>query len=373
MSNTFENVYAIGRVDPTNSEELNLVQIPRRCVGDKDVHINIQYCGVCHSDLHTVRGEWEPVHFPCVVGHEMVGHVDVVGAGVTKFKVGDAVGVGCFVDSCRHCVECKSGEEQYCLKRGNGCTLVDGTPVYKKTYNTPVGDGTSHTYGGYSQAIVVDENYVLSIPDNLDLAAASPLLCAGITTYSPLKYYGVKAGDKVAVLGLGGLGHMGVKFAVAMGCEVTVLSRSESKKDLAMKLGAHNFLITKDEEAFKAANRSLDFILDTVSAKHDLNAYASLLKTNGTLIIVGGVPEPLELRTFALIPRRLKIGSSNIGGIKETQEMLDFCGEHNIVSDIELVNASYINTAYKRMLESDVKFRFVLDIANSLDENTKVE
>ena len=245
--------------------------------------------------------------------------------------------------------------------------------MYKKTYNTPVGDGTSHTYGGYSQAIVVDENYVLSIPANLDLAAASPLLCAGITTYSPLKYYGVKACDKVAVLGLGGLGHIGVKFAAAMGCEVTVLSRSKSKRDLALKLGAHNFLLTTDEEAFKAANRSFNFILDTVSAKHDVNAYASLLKTNGTLIIVGGVPEPLELRTFALIPRRIKIGSSNIGGIKETQEMLDFCGEHNIVSDIELVDTSYINTAFQRMLKSDVKFRFVLDIAKSLNENTKVE
>jgi len=362
-----ENVYAIGGTE--ESGVLSLVEIPRRGLGDKDVHIKVEYCGVCHSDLHTVRGEWGPVKFPCVPGHEIVGLVDAVGAGVTKFKVGDKVGVGCFVDSCRTCPECKEGIDQYC----SGGKLDDGTPAHKMTYGTPVSDGTSHTYGGYSQAVVVDENYVLSVPDNLDLAATAPLLCAGITTYSPLKFYGAKAGDKVAVLGLGGLGHMGVKFAAAMGCEVTVLSRSEGKREMALKMGAKDVLITTDEAAFKAAARTFDIILDTVSAFHDINAYCSLLRTNGTLIVVGGVPKPLELRTFALIPRRIKIGGSMIGGIKETQEMLDFCGEHNIVSEIELIDASYANKAYERMLKSDVKFRFVLDIAKTLNKDVVVD
>ncbi|KAJ3197177.1 hypothetical protein HK101_005456 [Irineochytrium annulatum] len=382
---SFEQVFAIGGQD---SGTLELVQIPRRPVGDHDVHIKvaavyvlelavltsffakIAFTGMCHSDLHHVKGEWGPAKRPAVPGHEIIGHVDRVGAGVTKFKVGDTVGVGCFVDSCRTCDECTHEEKliQYCSGKREG-----GFPGLVGTYGAPVVDGTGHTFGGYSQAIVVDENYVLSIPSGLDLAAAAPLLCAGITTWSPLVHYGVKAGHKVAVLGLGGLGHMAVKFAAAMGAHVTVLSRSAGKEAEALKLGAENVLIYTNEDAFKSANRSFDFIVDTVSAKHDINAMAGLLRTDGTLIIVGGVPEPLQLSTFSLIGRRIKIGGSLVGSIKETQEMLDFCGEKGIVSDIELVKAGYANKAWDRMLKSDVKFRFVLDIQGSLSKETVVE
>ncbi|KAJ3261671.1 hypothetical protein HK103_004622 [Boothiomyces macroporosus] len=354
-----QKVFAIGAKD--HKGHLELLEIERRPVGANDVQIKVKYCGMCHSDLHHCKAEWGNCPLPSVPGHEVIGHVQAVGPNVTKFKVGDAVGVGCFVNSCRECPECKDELIQYCAKGVTG------------TYGSPQSDGTSHTKGGYSQGIVVDQNYVLKIPGNLDLAAAAPLLCAGITLWSPIRHYGVKAGDKVAVLGLGGLGHMGVKFAAALGCEVTVLSRSASKNDEAFKLGAKKVLITTNENAFKAANRSFDYILDTVSAKHDLGAYLTLLKTDGTLVIVGGVPEPLELRTFSLIPRRLKIGGSLVGGIKETQEMLDFCGEKNITADIELVPASYANKAWERMLKSDVKFRFVLDIEKTLSKDTVVD
>ncbi|KAJ3133408.1 hypothetical protein HK101_004463, partial [Irineochytrium annulatum] len=311
---SFEQVYAVGRQDKAT---LELVQIPRRPVGDHDVHVQVLYAGICHSDLHHCKDEWGPAKRPAVPGHEIVGKVDRVGAKVTKFKVGQTVGVGCFVDSCRKCEECTCPEAliQYCSGKREG-----GLPGLVETFGSAVLDGTDHTYGGYSEAIVVDENYVLNIPANLDLAATAPLLCAGITTWSPLRHYGVNAGHKVAVLGLGGLGHMGVKFAKALGAHVTVLSRSPGKEADAKRCGAEKVLIYTDNEAFKAANRTFDYILDTVSAKHDINAMASLLKTNGTLIIVGGVPEPLDLSTFSLIGRRISIGGSLVGGIKETQE-----------------------------------------------------
>ncbi|KAJ3297329.1 hypothetical protein HDU79_003944 [Rhizoclosmatium sp. JEL0117] len=352
-------VYAIGVTE--ENKNLHLIQIPRRAVGPNDVHIAIEYCGMCHSDLHHCRQEWGETKKPSVPGHEIVGKVTAVGSSVNKFKIGDAVGVGCFVDSCRTCLECKDHLIQYCA---NG---VVGT------YGAKTADAPGHTLGGYAQSIVVDQNYVLSIPSNLSLDAAAPLLCAGITVWSPMKHYGVKAGSKVAVLGLGGLGHMAVKFAKAFGAHVTVLSRSPSKSKEALDLGAENVLITSDAAAFKAAARSFDFIVDTVSAEHDLASYLSLLRTDGTHILVGGSPDPFKLPAFALIPKRIKIGGSLVGGIKETQEMLDFCGKNNIVSEIELVKAGYAEKAWERMLKSDVKFRFVVDIKGSLGKDTVVD
>jgi uncharacterized zinc-type alcohol dehydrogenase-like protein len=364
-------ILAIGATE--DSGLLHTLEIERRPVGGDDVQIKVKYCGMCHSDLHHGKGEWGPATRPAVPGHEIVGQVVSVGNNVQKFKKGDIVGVGCFVNSCRKCPECTKDLVQYC----SGPRYKGTGPV--NTYGHP-DEHEGHTKGnynlisgGYSQSIVVTQDFVLRIPSNLDLAGVAPLLCAGITTWSPLVHYGVKKGDSVAVLGLGGLGHMGVKFAHAMGCKVTVLSRSKSKEEEALDLGADKVLITTNESEFKAASRSFDFILDTVSAKHDLNAYCGLLKTDGTLIIVGGVPEPLALSTFSLIPRRLKIGGSLVGGIKETQEMLDFCGKHNITSDIELVSCDYANKAWERMLKSDVKFRFVLDIEKTLVDGLKVD
>ncbi|KAI8615206.1 alcohol dehydrogenase zinc-binding domain protein [Chytriomyces sp. MP71] len=354
-----QQVFAIGVTE--ENKKLSLVQITRREPGANDVAIEIDYCGVCHSDLHHARDEWGEAKKPAVPGHEIVGHVTAVGSGVTKFKVGDAVGVGCFVDSCRTCTECKDDLIQYCA---NGVTGTYGAP----DKSSP----GQFTLGGYSQAIVVDENYVLRVPDNLDLAAAAPLLCAGITVWSPMAHYGVKAGSKVAVLGLGGLGHMAVKFASKLGAHVTVLSRSANKTDEAKKLGAEDLLLTSDPEAFKAASRTFDFIVDTVSDNHDINAYCSLLRTDGTLILVGGSPSPLTLHAFSLIPKRIKIGGSLVGGIKETQEMLDFCGKHNVVSEIELIKAEYTEKAWDRVVKSDVKFRFVIDIKGSLNKDTVV-
>lgn len=347
--------------------KLERVEIPRRPLGPTDVHIKIAYCGMCHSDMHKVKLEWGPTPSPCVPGHEVVGHVDAVGAGVTKFKIGDTVGVGCFIGSCGTCPECKDSLIQYCSGKREG-----GLPGLIETYGAQLSDGTGHSMGGYSQAIVCNEDFVLRIPTNISLAAAAPLLCAGITTYSPMIHYGIKKGHKVAVLGLGGLGHMAVKFGKAMGCEVTVLTRSSGKEETAKGLGASKVLITTNKDALTAANRTFDFIIDTVSAKHDINAITSLLKTDGTLIIVGGVPEYLDLSTFSLILRRIKIGGSLVGGIKETQEMLDFCGKHNIISDIELISADYANKAFERMLASDVKYRFVIDIGKTLSESTVV-
>lgn len=325
-------------------------QFARREPGPNDVAIDIAFCGICHSDIHTARGEWGPAHYPCVPGHEIVGHVSKVGAAVQKFKAGDIVGVGCMVDSCRECAPCKEGLQQYCEKGMTG------------TYNSSSKDG-GYTKGGYSKNITVDQGYVLNVPKNLDLAAAAPLLCAGITTYSPMRHVGVGKGDRVAILGLGGLGHMGVKIAASFGAEVTVLSRSANKRGDAKKLGAQNFVLTSDEADVAKYDGYFDYVLDTVSAPHDLGQALGMIKRDGTLILVGASERPLELPTFGLIMDRRKIMGSLIGGIPETQEMLDHCGKHNIVSDIELIAPEYINTAFERTVASDVKYRFVIDCA----------
>jgi alcohol dehydrogenase (NADP+) len=324
----------------------------RRDVGAHDVQIEILYCGVCHSDLHQIRNEWGNSIFPMVPGHEIVGRVTRTGSHVTGFKTGDLAGIGCFVDSCRTCPSCLAGEEQYC---DNGMT---------GTYNGYERDGKTPTYGGYSTQIVVDEKYTLHISDKLPLAGVAPLLCAGITTYSPLKHVGVGKGHKVAVLGLGGLGHMAVKFAVAFGAEVTMLSHSKSKEADAKRLGAHHFALTSDPGVLQGLQNKFDFILNTVSAPHDYNTYLNLLNTNGTMIVVGAPTAPAEIPAFNLIMKRRSIIGSLIGGIKETQEMLDYCAEHNIVSDVEVIPVQQINEAYERMLKGDVRYRFVIDIAS---------
>lgn len=320
----------------------------RRSPREDDVAIDIEFCGICHSDIHTARSEWGPTPYPCVPGHEIVGRVSAVGTKVNIFKVGDKVGVGCLVDSCRACASCKEGLEQYCE--------VGFVGTYGST--TPDGD---YTKGGYSNHIVVDQRFVLKIPDNLDFAATAPLLCAGITTYSPLRHVGVGKGDKVAILGLGGLGHMGVKLAASFGADVTVLSRSPSKRKDAEKLGAHNFVLTTNESEVSRCARHFDYILDTVSAPHDIDQALGMLKRDGTLILVGASDKPLQLSAFSLILRRHKFMGSLIGGIPETQEMLDHCGKHNIVSDIEMIKPSQINEAFERTIKSDVKYRFVID------------
>lgn len=323
----------------------------RREVGPHDVQFDILYCGVCHSDLHQIKNDWFPGIFPMVPGHEIVGRVVNVGDHVTKFKVGDLAGTGCMVDSCQVCENCKQDLEQYCLE-GN-----------TQTYNGMERDGSMPTYGGYSNTIVVREEFVLHVSDKLDLAAVAPLLCAGITTYSPLRHWKVGKGHKLAVLGLGGLGHMAVKFGVAFGAEVTVLSTSPNKEADAKKLGAHNFVVTTDPAQLKAARGSFDFILDTVSAPHDFNLYLSLLRTNGTMICVGVPPEPAKVAAFSLLGGRKSLAGSGIGGIAETQEMLDFCAEHNIVSEIEMIDIKDIQSAYDRMVKGDVRYRFVIDMA----------
>jgi alcohol dehydrogenase (NADP+) len=322
----------------------------RREVGAHDVLIDIHFCGVCHSDIHQARDEWGGSIFPMVPGHEIVGKISKIGSAVTKFKVGDLAGVGCFVDSCRVCNSCKDGLEQYCEKGMVG------------TYNGREKDGTP-TYGGYSSKIVVDENYTLHISDKLSLDAVAPLLCAGITTYSPIMHWKIGKGHKVGVLGLGGLGHMAVKFAASLGSEVTVLSTSKGKEADAKRLGAHHFALTTDDAMLKTLTSSFDFIIDTVSAPHDMNLYLGMLKRDGTIVVVGVPPTPAPIHNFGLIIGRRQIGGSLIGGIKETQEMLDYCAEHNIVSDIELINIKDINTAYERMIKNDVKYRFVIDMA----------
>lgn len=323
----------------------------RREVGPHDVQFDIQYCGVCHSDLHQIKDDWFPGIFPMVPGHEIVGRVVKVGDHVKKFKVGDIAGTGCMVDSCRECENCKKDLEQYCLK-GNS-----------QTYNGLEQDGKTPTYGGYSNTIVVHEDFVLHVSDKLNLAAVAPLLCAGITTYSPLRHWKVGKGHKLAVLGLGGLGHMAVKFGVSFGAEVTVLSTSPSKEQDARKLGAHNFVVTTDEAQLAAARNSFDFILDTVSAEHDLNLYLSLLKTDGTHICVGVPSQPAPVAAFSLLGGRKSLAGSGIGGIAETQEMLDYCAEHDIVSEIEMIDIKNIQDAYDRMLKGDVRYRFVIDMA----------
>lgn len=325
--------------------------IERRAPKPHDVEIEIRYCGVCHSDLHTARNEWGNAVYPCVPGHEIVGVVTAVGSHVKKFKVGDRAGVGCLVDSCRECANCKDGLEQFCH---TGATF---------SYGSPERDGSGITHGGYSQSIVTHEDFVLHIADNLPLDAAAPLLCAGITTYSPLKYWNVGKGTRVGVLGLGGLGHMGVKLAVAMGAEVTMLSHSPSKEKDAKRLGAHQFVLTSDAEQAKKVTGYFDFILDTVSAEHDYNFYLGLLRTNGTMVCVGVPPSPTPVAAFSIIFGRKSLAGSLIGGLPETQEMLDFCAEHNIVSDIELIRMDQINEAYERMMKGDVRYRFVIDMA----------
>jgi alcohol dehydrogenase (NADP+) len=326
--------------------------LERREPGPKDVQIEILYCGVCHSDLHQIRNEWGNSIFPMVPGHEIVGRISKVGNGVKKFKVGELAGVGCLVDSCRVCENCKEGLEQYCL---NGSS---------PTYNGMEQDKKTPTYGGYSKMIVTHEDFVLHISDKLPLQNVAPLLCAGITTYSPLRHWKVGKGHKLAVLGLGGLGHMAVKFGVSFGAEVTMLSSSPSKKEDAHRLGAHKFVLTKDDDQLKKVQGYFDFIIDTVSALHDYNLYLGLLKTNGVQICVGAPPTPAEIIGFNLILARRSLAGSLIGGLPETQEMLDYCAQHQIVSDIELINMKDIQTSYDRMLKGDVKYRFVIDLAS---------
>ncbi len=324
--------------------------IKRRSVGAKDVEIDILYCGICHSDLHTARNEWGGTVYPSVPGHEIVGKVVAVGSGVSKFKVGDLAGVGCMVDSCRNCEQCQHGYEQYCE---NGFT---------GTYNGVDKHIGGRTFGGYSESVVVDESFVLRLPENLDLAATAPLLCAGITTYSPLSHWKVGPGKRVGVVGIGGLGHMAVKIAAAMGAHVVVITSSKGKVEDAKRLGAHEVILSSSADEMNKHANTLHFILDTVSAPHDINAYLKLLKTDGSLVLVGAPTEALPVQSFSLILKRKSFSGSLIGGIAETQEMLDFCGKHNIVSDIELINIDSINEAYERLLKSDVRYRFVIDM-----------
>jgi uncharacterized zinc-type alcohol dehydrogenase-like protein len=326
--------------------------ISRREPGPRDVEIEILYCGVCHSDLHQARNEWQNTIYPCVPGHEIVGRVKRVGAGVTKFKPGDLSAVGCMVDSCRTCENCLAGFEQYCLS----------FPTF--TYNGEDKFLGGPTMGGYSTHIVVDEAFVLRVPAGLELAATAPLLCAGITTYSPLRHWKVGPGQKVGVVGLGGLGHMGVKFARAFGAHVVLFTTSPNKIDDGLRLGAHEVVVSKDAEAMKKHTGSFNFILDAVSAQHDINAYLSLLKLDGTLTLVGAPEHPLPVNAFNLLLPRRNFAGSAIGGIAETQEMLDFCAAHGIVSDIELIPMQKINEAWDRLLKQDVRYRFVIDMAS---------
>jgi uncharacterized zinc-type alcohol dehydrogenase-like protein len=335
---------------PAAGEPLAPTTIERRDVGPHDVLIDIKYAGICHSDIHTVNGDWGPQPFPVVPGHEIVGIVAEVGSEVTRHQVGDRVGVGCMVNSCGECANCRNGDEQYCLE--------GMVPTYAGTDR----DGTT-TQGGYSTHVVVDADFVLSVPEGIDSAAAAPLLCAGITTYSPLRRWGAGPGKKVAIVGLGGLGHMGVKLAHAMGAEVTVLSQSLKKQEDGLRLGADHYHATSDPDTFEQLAGQFDLIVNTVSAKIDVDAYLGLLAVDGTLVNVGAPPEPLSLNVFSLIGARRSYAGSMIGGIAETQEMLDFCAEHELGADIELISADRINDAYERVLASDVRYRFVIDTA----------
>lgn len=336
-------------------QPLGPFDLERRAPGPKDVEIEILYCGVCHSDIHTARNEWGGTIFPVVPGHEIVGKVISVGAEVSKHKVGDTVGVGCMVDSCGTCGSCDEDLEQFCEKGMSG------------TYSSYLQDKKTITYGGYSTHIVVTEKFVLSVSDKLPIKGVAPLLCAGITTYSPLRHWNVKKGDKVAVVGLGGLGHMAVKLAAAMGAEVTMLSRSPEKAKDADSLGAHHFELTTDPENMKRLKGTYNLILDTVSASHDYAAYLNLLKTNGVMVLLGVPPTPEQIHATSLIFGRKSLAGSLIGGIKETQEMLDFCAEHGIVSDVEVIAMDEINEAYERTIAGDVRYRFVIDMASMKD------
>jgi len=328
--------------------------INRRDPTEKDVQIEILFCGICHSDLHQVRNEWSglmPTAYPCVPGHEIVGRVTKVGSAVTKFKPGDLAAVGCMVDSDRTCPECKAGYEQFC-------------PNFVLTYNFPDKHTGGMTYGGYSDSIVVDEHFVLHVPKNLDLAGTAPLLCAGITTYSPMRHWGVTKGKKVGVVGLGGLGHMGVKFAHALGAETVVFTTSPSKKDDALRLGADDVVISTDANQMKKHADTFDFILDAVAAPHDINAYIGMLKRDGNITMVGAPEQPLAVGVFGLLFRRRSFSGSLIGGIAETQEMLDFCGKNNITADVEVIPIQQVNQAYERLVKSDVKYRFSIDMSS---------
>ncbi len=329
---------------------LTKTTITRRDPGPHDVAIEIKFAGICHSDIHTVKAEWGEPNYPVVPGHEIAGVVTAVGSEVTRHQVGDHVGVGCFVDSCRECSSCVAGLEQYCLR---GMTT---------TYNSVGKDGRP-TQGGYSQAIVVDENYVLSIPDSLPLDKAAPLLCAGITLYSPLRHWNAGAGTRLAIIGLGGLGHMGVKLGAAMGAEVTVLSQSLKKMEDGLRLGASNYYATSDRDTFRTLRGSFDLMLNTVSANLNLRNYLNLLDVDGTLVELGIPEHPMEVPAFSLALMRRSLSGSNIGGIAETQEMLNFCAEHGVTPEIEVIEPDYVNEAYERVLASDVRYRFVIDTA----------
>jgi alcohol dehydrogenase (NADP+) len=332
--------------------------IPRRDPTENDVQIDILFCGICHSDLHSVRNEWSefmPTVYPIVPGHEIVGRVANVGSAVTKFRPGDLAAVGCMVDSDGTCPQCRAGFEQFC-------------PNLTLTFNSPDRHVASVTYGGYSDSIVVDQRFVLRVPPKLNPAGTAPLLCAGITTYSPLHHWGVTKGKKVGVVGLGGLGHMGVKFARALGAHVVVFTTSAKKKEDALRLGADEVVISRNADEMQKQAESFDFILDTVSAEHDINAYINLLRRDGNLTLVGAPPKPFSVYAFSLIMRRRSLSGSNIGGIAETQEMLDFCGEHNITADVEVIPIQKVNEAYERLLRSDVKYRFSIDMASLRSE-----
>lgn len=334
----------------------SLFEFERRDVGPHDILVDIQYCGICHSDIHQARDEWHdlmPATYPMVPGHEIVGRVTQVGSNVTKFSVGDIAGIGCFIDSCRDCEPCRSGIEQYCTK---GMAM---------TYNGTEMDRTTPTYGGYSKHYVIDENYALKVKATDNLSGVAPLLCAGITTYSPLKKFGVGPGQRVGVVGLGGLGHMAVKIAKAMGAEVTVFSTSPGKAENAGKLGADNFVITRDPENLTLLANSFNLIIDTVSADHDINPYLNMVGLNGTLVVVGLPPSPNVIHNGSLIMGNKSVAGSLIGGIAETQEMLDFCAEHGVVADVEVISPDRIEEAYDRTIKADVRYRFVIDVANS--------
>jgi len=356
MHPTTYNAKAYSAASATSA--LASTTIPRRDPTERDVQIDILFCGICHSDLHSVRNEWSefmPTVYPIVPGHEIVGRVTKVGSEVTKYTSGDLVAVGCLVDSDRTCPQCKTGFEQYC-------------PNLILTFNSPDKYLGGVTYGGYSASIVVDEHFVLRVPSNLNVAGAAPLLCAGITTYSPMRHWGVSKGKKVGVVGLGGLGHMAVKFAHAFGAHVVVFTTSPGKKEDALRLGADDVVVSRNADEMQKHAGSFDFILDAVSADHDINAYINLLGRDGNLTLVGAPAEPLDVTAFSLIMRRRSLSGSAIGGIGETQEMLDFCGKHNITADVEVIPIQKVNEAYERLLKSDVKYRFSIDMASLKSE-----
>ena len=326
-------------------------EFERRELGSRDVALNVSYAGICHSDIHQAREEWGPSLFPMVPGHEIVGIVTEIGAAVDKFKVGDRIGIGVFIDSCRTCAPCKAGLQQYCEAGMTG------------TYNGYERDGKTVAFGGYSDRFVIDQDYAVTVPDNLPLEGVAPLFCAGITLYSPIKHWKVGPGTKVAVMGLGGLGHMGVKFAKALGAHVTVLSHSPAKESDALAMGADAFVATNNGDVFKKHARTFDLILNTISAEIDINKYLSLLALDGTLVVIGLPGKPYAVEVGTLLGARRSMSGSMIGGMTELQEMIDFCGKHNIVSDVEVIKADYVNTAYERTVASDVKYRFVIDAA----------